>query len=319
MADIEIASLTHVGLVRTKNQDACGEFQNEQGVVLLVVADGMGGHRGGEVASAAAIEVIGKHFDQGVDEPAAFLTRAFQAANDRILELANNDPKLAHMGTTGVGVLLLPDGSAWVANVGDSRAYLLRDGTLQRLSDDHSWVAEQVRAGRLTEEEAEKHPRRNVLARCLGIQPAVEVDVERLDTRPGDQFMLCSDGLWGQVAPSRIVDVLTSEGLGAATQRLIELANDGGGQDNATVQIARLPQLPAQTLETAVLTAAPDPQPRAALGRKRWSAILLGAAATIIALLLMLARGSAAATPLALEAPTEAPQARSAQSALTER
>jgi len=256
--EIVTASLTNVGLVRTKNQDSCGEFQRPDGTHLLVVADGMGGHRGGEVASAAAIQIIGRHFENGVGDPVEFLGQAFGAANDEILRLATEDPKLSRMGTTGVAVLILPDRSAFVANVGDSRAYRLRDGKLSPITADHSWVAEQVRAGRMSEEEAEDHPRRNVLSRCIGIQPLMEVDIDAVDIQPGDQFLLCSDGLWGLVPPSQIVEILEHQDAELAASQLIALANERGGQDNITVQIARFPSTTPREDTARLSASSPD-------------------------------------------------------------
>jgi serine/threonine protein phosphatase PrpC len=292
---IETASLTNVGMVRTKNQDSCGEFQAEDGTRLLVVADGMGGHRGGEVASAAAIDIIGKHFAAGVEDPHTFLKNAFDAANREIMRLGTENANLARMGTTGVAILILPDLSAWVANVGDSRAYRLRGHHLESISEDHSWVADQVRAGRMSEEEAADHPRRNVLSRCIGIQPDIEIDIDRLELEAGDQYLLCSDGLWGLISETRIIEILEAEAPTSAVETLIRAANDAGGQDNITAQIARVPGRPARDVPTTGRLVAPqgaeddeENEAAAATGRStRTTALAIGAALLLLAALLL--------------------------------
>jgi serine/threonine protein phosphatase PrpC len=293
--EIETASLTNVGMVRTKNQDSCAEFRSEDGTRLLVVADGMGGHRGGEVASASAIQVIGSHFEAGIGDPAAFLKSAFDAANQEIMRLGAEDPNLARMGTTGVAILFLPDLSAWVANVGDSRAYRLRGHKLSTITQDHSWVADQVRAGRMSEEEAVDHPRRNVLSRCIGIQPDIEVDVDPIELKPGDQYLLCSDGLWGPVPEPRIVDILQSDAPQIAVQQLIQVANDCGGHDNITAQIARIPGRAERDVATTrkIIAAAgfstdADDDGTAAQ-RRRITGLVVGGALLLISLILLLA------------------------------
>jgi serine/threonine protein phosphatase PrpC len=293
--EIETASHTNVGMVRTKNQDSCAEFRSEDGTRLLVVADGMGGHRGGEVASASAIQVIGSHFEAGIGDPATFLKSAFDAANQEIMRLGSEDPNLARMGTTGVAILFLPDLSAWVANVGDSRAYRLRGHKLSTITQDHSWVADQVRAGRMSEEEAVDHPRRNVLSRCIGIQPDIEVDVDPIELKPGDQYLLCSDGLWGPVPEPRIVDILQSDAPQIAVQQLIRVANDCGGQDNITAQIARIPGRAERDVATTrkIIAAAGFSRDAEDDGttpqRRRITGLVVGGALLLISLILLLA------------------------------
>ena len=144
------------------------------------------------------------------------------------------------MGTTGVALLLEPDGRAWVANVGDSRAYRLRDGRLEQLTLDHSLVAELVRRGMLTAEEAQVHPRRNEVLRSLGVEAEVSVDVTAVDVQAGDQYLLCSDGLSGVVDDQEIAAVLIAEAPADAVRRLVDAANERGGPDNVTVLIARV-------------------------------------------------------------------------------
>ncbi len=234
------ASLSDVGRVRSANQDVCGEFENERGYRMLVVADGMGGHSGGETASRLALETIGQIFGSGFDDPDVMLDRAFQAANERIHQIGSTDPTLHNMGTTGVAVLLGPENTGWVAHIGDSRAYRLHDGRFDRITEDHSWVSEEVRHGRITADEAKNHAMRNVLLRSIGVAPEVEVTVSTIDLQSGDRFLLCSDGLWGEVEDPPIAVILAHEDPASAVRQLVDLANENGGSDNVTVQIAVL-------------------------------------------------------------------------------
>ncbi|MHC4092953.1 MAG: protein phosphatase 2C domain-containing protein, partial [Planctomycetota bacterium] len=226
---IETASLTDVGRVRSANQDTCGEFRNDFGYRMLVVADGMGGHSGGETASRLALETIGQVFEAGFDDPAAMLQQAFRAANRKIHSVGSTDPELHGMGTTGVAILIGPSDRAWIAHIGDSRAYRMRDGHLDQVTDDHSWVSEEVRHQRITADEAKSHPMKNVLLRSIGVAPEVEVALASLDIQPGDRFMVCSDGLWGEVEDQPIAEILGGEEPGRAVQRLVDLANENGG------------------------------------------------------------------------------------------
>ncbi len=235
------ASLTDVGSVRTTNQDRCGEFVDDAGYRLLMVADGMGGHLGGEVASQTAVNAVGEVFQRGVEDPVQTLSEAFTLANQRVYEMAAKQAELTGMGTTGVVLLIGPARTGWVAHVGDSRAYRIREGCFEPLTHDHSWVLEEVRHNRLTPEEAAVHPRKNVLTRSIGVDATIEVDIAETDLEPGDRFLLCSDGLWGEVPDEQIAEVLISQEPDQAVQTLVELANTNGGPDNITVQIAVVP------------------------------------------------------------------------------
>lgn len=235
------ASLTDVGSVRSVNQDSCGEFFLDAGYRLLMVADGMGGHLGGEVASQTAIEAVGQVFQRGIEDPTRFLREAFTLANKRVFERSIGNPELHGMGTTGVALLIGPGRKAWLANVGDSRAYRFREGRLEVLTRDHSWVHEEVRQNRLTLEEAAVHPRKNVLTRSIGVDPVVDVDLGETDLQPGDRFLLCSDGLWGEVPDAEIAAVLEASDPEQAVRTLVDMANRAGGPDNITVQIALVP------------------------------------------------------------------------------
>ncbi|HTF36457.1 MAG TPA: Stp1/IreP family PP2C-type Ser/Thr phosphatase [Myxococcota bacterium] len=239
---MEVASLSHVGRVRSSNQDAYGEFANGAGWRALVVADGMGGHQGGEVASRIAVDTIGKVLGESHEEPEQSLRKAFLAANKRILEVASSEPRYAGMGTTGVALLLAAAEDAWVAHVGDSRAYVLRDGELMALTADHSYVAELQRRGFLTPAEAAVHPRRNEVLRSIGGEPDLEVEIRPVAARPGDCFLLCTDGLWGCVPESEMVGALANARPQDAVRMLVDLANHHGGPDNVTVQLVRIPE-----------------------------------------------------------------------------
>ncbi|MEZ4334854.1 MAG: Stp1/IreP family PP2C-type Ser/Thr phosphatase [Myxococcota bacterium] len=234
-----VASLSDVGRLRSVNEDSCDSFVGPDGARLLVVADGMGGHRGGATASREAVAAIGRVFEaRGAEAPDRTLLRAIDEANARIFALAEADPELAGMGTTVVALLVDGGGRAAVAHVGDSRCYRWRSGRLEPLTVDHSVVAEMLRRGVLTPEEAAFHPRRNEILRSVGVLPAVETEVSPVALEPGDWFLLCSDGLCGVVSDAEIELVLArAPSADDAVQDLVELANAAGGPDNVTVQI----------------------------------------------------------------------------------
>jgi len=222
-------------------------------VPLFVVADGMGGAQAGEVAS----EMAAQAFDGGLPDgaPAEGLVHLIEDANRRIHERSRSDAKSAGMGTT-VTAAYVGESEVTIAHVGDSRAYLLRDGELTRLTRDHSLVGELVARGKLTEEQAETHPQRSVITRALGPEPDVEVDVQSYQARGGDLFMVCSDGLTSMVPEARVKPLLESGGsLDRIGRDLIAAANDAGGRDNITVILFRLEDLdgdaPAEAAEQA--------------------------------------------------------------------
>ena len=241
--ELRAGAATHTGGVRTINQDSY-MLLPEQG--LWVVADGMGGAQAGEVASHMAIETLRASYQEPTVEA---LADAMAEANTKIHEAAGNAPKLKGMGTTAVALALVPDepdpdhpqaeGGAQhllVINVGDSRAYLFRDGGLTQITDDHSVVAELVRDGRISAEEAEAHPQRNIITRVLGVYPQVTADIWPIDPVRGDRYLLCSDGLFNEVGDDQMASVLRRLGdPGEAAAELVRLANDGGGRDNITV------------------------------------------------------------------------------------
>ena len=225
------AAASDVGLAREINEDA---FIERPDAGVWAVADGLGGHRAGEVASATAIETLVDSF--GAGQPVGL---AVSDANAAVFAKAGTDLELQGMGTT-LTVLTLPaDAHAVLGHVGDSRAYLARDGALSRVTEDHSLVEQLVREGRLRPEEALHHPQRAIITRALGVDSQVEVDIYEIDVRPGDRVLLCSDGLTDLVDDEGIARTL-SAALSAddACAQLVQLALDRGGRDNVTVVVA---------------------------------------------------------------------------------
>lgn len=242
-----ISGATHVGVVRRINQDAFGRFDDpDRGEILLVVADGLGGHRGGEVASRMAVDLLGQLVRAGPEAPATRLTRAIEEANRQIHDAARVDYTLEGMGTTVVCLLLAPGGPCHVAHVGDSRLYRLRSRNFEALTEDHSLVATLVREGVLQPDEARVDPRRNQILRALGVRKEVEVDVAPVEPLPGDTYLLCTDGLHGLLEDPAIRELaLEHADPELAVEQLIAAANRAGGTDNVTCMLARLPEAPA--------------------------------------------------------------------------
>jgi serine/threonine protein phosphatase PrpC len=284
---LRTASLTDVGRARSENQDSCGEFRGPSGARLMAVADGMGGHRGGATASRITIEALGGVFQRTPDVGEATLREAFETANARVHQTAQGRPDLHGMGTTCVALIFAANGAAWVAHVGDSRAYRLRDGFMAPLTADHSTVAELVRLGQITLEEAAVHPRRNEILRSIGAEASVQVDVAPVDVRPGDQYLLCSDGLSGLVSDLEMGAALLRESPEDATRILVDLANERGGPDNVTVMVAAVPGAAAASRNAP----APSREAEEARGsvryRLRWIAATAIAALLAISLLLI--------------------------------
>ena len=225
-----VGARTDVGRVREGNEDAYAVLDS-----LFAVADGMGGHQGGEVASRIALETLERMSPSGDGEP--HLADVVKHANRNVLEAASKDPRLAGMGTTLTAALALDDG-IHVAHVGDSRAYLLRDGDLRQLTIDHTVVQRLVDEGRITRNEADIHPQRSILTRALGVDQEVTVDEAVVDVEPGDRLLLCSDGLTGMVDEDEIRRLLAeNEDPQAASDALVDAANQAGGQDNITAVV----------------------------------------------------------------------------------
>jgi len=218
---------THTGLVRVSNQDALLVMAGAFGV-----ADGMGGHSGGETASRIAVQVVQNALQGKAPEERALKT-AMEAANRRILEMGKRDAKLAGMGTTLTFIWEGPH-EVWIGHVGDSRAYLYRNGELSRQTEDHSLVAELVRNQLITAEMALEHPYRNIITRALGIDPVVQPDLLKVEKQAGDLWLVCSDGLHGMVPDNQIAEVLGALNGEKAAEKLLELAIEHGGQDNVS-------------------------------------------------------------------------------------
>ena len=230
MRVVDAAGLTDPGRVRRRNEDA---FLCDP--PLFAVADGMGGAQAGELASRIAVAAFREARSVATADPGARLRSIIQEANRRIYARAARDPDVAGMGTT-VTAALVSGSEVAVGHVGDSRAYRIRDGALEQLTNDHSLVADLVRSGRISPEEAELHPQRSVITRALGTDPAVEVDSFSLELRPGDVFLLCSDGLTSMVDDADLLAAVSREpDLSAAARALVDAANREGGEDNVTV------------------------------------------------------------------------------------
>jgi serine/threonine protein phosphatase PrpC len=240
---IEVAGLTHVGMKRNHNEDNYLLLPEEN---LCCVADGMGGHSSGEIASKIAVEELGEFFKMtSRDQDATWPFKMDKTRNydeNRLatgIKLANSDSKYKGMGTTIVTVHFA-NSTAYVGHVGDSRVYFFREGTLKQVTEDHSLLNDYLKAKKLTPEEIENFPHKNVIVRALGMKESVVVDVTRIEPKEGDIFLLCSDGLSGMVTDAQMQDVLsrTSE-LEKACSQLIDLANAAGGNDNVTCVLAR--------------------------------------------------------------------------------
>ena len=243
--------LSDRGLRRELNEDA---YAYAPELDLFLVADGMGGHAAGEIASRIAVDSISEFilhtkeddgtwphaYDEHFKRSTNRLMAAVRLANTRVLEAMRKDARLRGMGTTVVACLA--DGETMsVAHVGDSRAYMIRNNQLQRITNDHSWVFEQVQAGMLTEAEAEKHPLRNVITRALGGALQVTPDASEIEVKEGDVFLLCSDGLTGMVPEDEILRIVSEQtgDLEKACQKLIDIANERGGLDNVTAILVK--------------------------------------------------------------------------------
>ncbi|NLT56973.1 MAG: serine/threonine-protein phosphatase [Actinomycetales bacterium] len=259
---LRYAARSDVGLVRSNNQDS-----GYAGPHLLVVADGMGGHAGGDIASSLAIAELAPLDGEshGADDALTHLSKAIASAHQRLLERVAEEPELAGMGTT-VSAILRSGNLLAVAHIGDSRAYLLRDGELTQLTRDHSFVQTLVDQGRLTREEAEHHPRRSVLMRVLSdLVEDAEPDMSMREARPGDRYLLCTDGLSGVVSFDTLQETLAVDAGPASTcDALVQLALRAGAPDNVTCVVADIIEAgpEAGSVPTVVGAAAKRQPPR---------------------------------------------------------
>lgn len=247
---ITSCGITDVGMKRTNNED---NYLINDELNLFVVCDGMGGHVGGEYASAIAVNTVEEVLsslesdpdagpavdDDPIERTREKLRYSIRLAGKRIFEKAAAEPEYKGMGTTAL-VLLVDRGNFFIAHVGDSRGYLLRDGRIEQLTEDHSLVNEKIKAGVLTVEEARNHKLRNIITRSLGYMEEVEIDIHMRAVRRGDRFLLCSDGLSNLVSTAEIGEALARNTPQEAARGLIALACDRGGDDNVTVVCVRV-------------------------------------------------------------------------------
>ena len=305
------AAVTDAGRKRRRNEDA---YVLEP--PLFAVADGMGGAQAGEIASRIAASVLR---DSAADSGETAVATLIQEANRRVYEAAATDEARSGMGTT-ITAALVEDGAVRIGHVGDSRAYRVRDGRLEQLTEDHSLVGELVRSGRLSPEEADTHPQRSVITRALGTDPDVDVDTFTVETQPGDVFILCSDGLTSMVDDGAILDIVEQHrsSLEQAARALVAAANRGGCEDNITVVVFEIgagtteeaPAVPAAgaepvddeatlsglegipTIDETMLVAAGEHAPAAAHGhagrRISRTAILVGSSTAVVVLAALL-------------------------------
>jgi len=242
----DVALLSDVGCHRPINQDSATIVNATNGTaqaggLLVIVADGMGGHKAGEVASQTAVQTIAEVYQRTKGTPGEALDEAFRVAHKIIFELATENPEMAGMGTTCTALAIVGN-EAWAAHVGDSRLYLVRGSGIYQLSEDHTAVADLVRQGLLTPEEAEKHEDRNVLLRAMGTKPEFSMMrwPEPMDVRPGDSFLLCSDGLHDLVKDAEMMAVVKDASSKDACRKLIQMAKERGGYDNITVAVVAI-------------------------------------------------------------------------------
>ena len=258
LLELQPFGITDPGKVRQNNEDALlvGDGKDE---TLFVVADGVGGFEAGEVASSLAVDVL-----RGLESGDSF-ERAIEEANRRILAAGRDDERLSGMGTTVVAVRFggtRREPVVELAHVGDSRAYLVRGGELKPVTEDHSLVADLVRSGDLTRDQAAEHPQKNLITRALGAEDEVEVDTTVLPVEAGDRFVLCSDGLTDMLSDAEILDLLErDEDADASARRLVHAANSRGGEDNITVVLFAFRDDAVALEETVRLT--PDELPDA--------------------------------------------------------
>jgi serine/threonine protein phosphatase PrpC len=240
-----------VGQVREQNEDA---LLVDEKLALYAVADGMGGHRGGEVASATSLEALRAAVSRGES-----IIDAIKAANAAVYEAAADDPNLSGMGTTLTAVIALGGSSLLVGHVGDSRAYLVRKGSIEQLTEDHSLVEELVREGRLTREQADVHPQRAIVTRAVGVGADVDVDLYVLGVAEGDRLVLCSDGLNTMLRDRDIARIARADDdPQVVAERLVDAANEAGGEDNITALVLDVVEVDA--------TGPPDPETLARFG-----------------------------------------------------
>lgn len=243
---IIVGARTDLGRIRENNEDKFDFYEPDDPTILATrgslyaVADGMGGHAAGQIASELALKnMLSAYYNSVAGDIPSALREAVTISNDTVFDIAAMIPGRTGMGTT-LTVLVVIEDRCFLAQVGDSRAYLIRNGAIRQVTEDHSWVAEQVRRGGMTEEEAEMSPYRNVITRCIGTQKDTEPDIFDDDAIEGDIWVLCSDGLSGHVHADEILQIAGKHCPSEASRQLIELANARGGRDNITTVVVKI-------------------------------------------------------------------------------
>lgn len=238
---MKVAYQTDIGHQRKENQDQVAKFTAPDGTLLVVVTDGIGGSRSGDVAAQITVDHLGRQFQAASPnsslEAIRWFAREVQLINDEILQKSTENPKYQGMGTTLVAAIIF-DQAMVVANIGDSRGYVLHDKLLTQVTIDHSLVNELVKHGDITEEEARNYPQNNIITRAIGVSADARIEANRFDLGAGDQILLCSDGLSKMITREQMMGVLESDlSLTEKCSQLIKMANEAGGPDNITVLI----------------------------------------------------------------------------------
>ncbi len=265
---MDIGTLSDVGCVREVNEDSIRVIRptdpNELAKrgILVVVADGMGGHNAGEIASRLAVEAVVERYADETQDPGTALARSIERANRIIVDAAAKDGRCTGMGTTCTA-LLLRGGLAYCAHVGDSRLYFVRGNDILLMTEDHTVVMDMVKRGTITADEARHHPDKNVIVRALGVRGDVEVATweKPLAVRPGDTFLICSDGLYNVVEDNELFDAMRGSSPQRACERLVELARQRGGPDNITVGIITVTDSAATSATAAKAVRASEVRP----------------------------------------------------------
>lgn len=243
---ITVGYNSDLGLIRSENQDSYGKFPADNDDLsapngqLFIIADGMGGQRGGQKASRLAVDTVQRaYFSNSINDAAKGIRKAFEAANHQIYSCSINKSEYQGMGTTCTA-LIMKGNQVCIAHVGDSRVYRINRRKIEQLTSDHSKVAELMREGLLTEKQAKTHPQRSILSRALGVNESVEVDIiDGMVLKGGDSFLLCTDGL-AKVTDDEIKSIVLSNSVQDTCEKLINVAIDRGGDDNVTVQMIRI-------------------------------------------------------------------------------
>lgn len=239
---MRIAAKSNKGLVRASNQDSYSAGELPGGVAWAVVCDGMGGANGGNIASVMAVRILSEHISASYREGMSstsiktMLSSAMYAANVSVFDMSRSVEALAGMGTTAVAAVI-SDGVAHIVHAGDSRAYIAGGGVFRQITKDHSIVQNMIESGQLTPEEAQFHPRKNVITRALGVSETVDVDYNEAVIEPGKMLLICTDGLTNYVSSERIIELIDTSSFSDLPEILIDEANTGGGGDNITVVV----------------------------------------------------------------------------------